>query len=225
MNQPLVVCEGVRREFGTGHTAHTAVAGATCEIFAGDHIALVGPSGSGKSTLLHLMADLDTPTGGHISWPGLADRPRNSAQSLGMVFQTPSLIDAFSVLENVMLPLLVADVDPKVADGRARTALAALGLAELADRLPGELSGGQAQRVAIARGLGTQPRIILADEPTGQLDPQAGEAVIDALFASAQLVNAALVVATHDPRIAARFDRMWSVADGRLSQDAMSVQR
>lgn len=225
MNEPLVICEDVRRVFGTGHTAHTAIAGATCEVFAGDHIALVGPSGSGKSTLLHLMADLDVPTQGQIGWPGLPDRPRKTPQSVGMVFQTPSLIDALSVLENVMLPLLVSDIGATIADGRARAALVALVLAELADRLPGELSGGQAQRVAIARGLVTLPRIILADEPTGKLDPEAGDAVIEALLASAQLVDAALVVATHDPRIAARFDRMWSVADGVLFQDIMSGRR
>lgn len=212
---PLVRCVGLARTYGRGRTAVVALYDATCDIEAGQLIALVGPSGSGKSTLLHLFAGLDTPTAGAIEWPafaGAALRPGPVA----VVFQAPSLLPPLDVLENVALPLVLAGREEREANDAARAALASLGLADIAAKLPDELSGGQSQRVAVARALASRPRLLLADEPTGQLDHDTGTAVIDALISAAEQSGAALVVATHDPDVAARFPTRWGVADGRL---------
>jgi putative ABC transport system ATP-binding protein len=204
----LVRCDGVARTFGQGPAATVALQATDCEVRAGDRIALVGPSGSGKSTLVHLLAGLDTPTRGTV---------HRDAEPVGIVFQGPSLLDPLTVLENVELPLLLAG-EP---DGSARAldALERLGLRELADKLPEEISGGQSQRVAVARALAREPRIILADEPTGQLDHVSAELVVDVLLAAADHADAALVVCTHDPAVAARFTTHWQMASGRLTME------
>ena len=212
---PLVRCAGLARTFGRGRSAVVALHDATCEIAEGQLIALVGPSGSGKSTLLHLLAGLDTPTAGTIDWPALAGAPLRPGP-VAVVFQATSLLPALDVRENVALPLLLAGSDETDADEAARAALAALGLTEISAKLPDELSGGQAQRVAIARALASRPRLLLADEPTGQLDHDTATAVIDALINAAEQSDAALVVATHDPAVAARLATRWRVADGQL---------
>jgi putative ABC transport system ATP-binding protein len=214
----LVRCDSVARTYGTGPAAVVAVHSVTCQVAAGDRIALVGPSGSGKSTLLHLLAGLDTPTVGQVSWPGLAAGSRRIA----VVFQGPSLIPALDVVENVALPLVLAGLDPRAADVEARAALAALGSAPLAGRLPEELSGGQAQRVAVARVLAQRPALILADEPTGQLDRLSADRLVTVLLDVAGRLGAALVVATHDPAVAGRLDLRWSMSGGALS-DAPAV--
>jgi ABC-type lipoprotein export system ATPase subunit len=182
--------------------ATVALAPTDCEVRAGDRIALVGPSGSGKSTLLHLLAGLDEPTVGRVELAG--ERP-------GVVFQGPSLLEPLTVLENVALPLVLAGAPD--ASARALAALERLGLAELAGKLPEEISGGQSQRVAVARALAGDPDLILADEPTGQLDQASGALVIDALLAT----GATLVVSTHDPAVAARLDTRWEIHSGTLS--------
>jgi ABC-type lipoprotein export system ATPase subunit len=189
-------------------------------VSAGDGIALVGPSGSGKSTLLHLMAGLDTPTTGTLEWPALGPRNVIRPGPVGIVFQGPSLLPALDVVENVALPLLLEGADADRATRRGRRALEQLGLADLAAKLPEELSGGQAQRVAIARVLATTPRLILADEPTGQLDHVTGTAVVDLLIAAAAASSAALVISTHDPKIANRLPLRWDMRDGRLQTHA-----
>jgi putative ABC transport system ATP-binding protein len=216
---PLVRCVDVARTYGTGPSAVVAVHGATCEVSPGDGIALVGPSGSGKSTLLHLMAGLDTPTAGQISWPALGDRSHIRPGPVGIVFQGPSLLPPLDVVENVALPLLLEGADPSRATARAHHALQQLGLDDLAAKLPEELSGGQAQRVAIARVLAATPRLILADEPTGQLDHVTAAGVVDVLVAAAATAHAALVISTHDPKIAERLTRRWDMSDGRLRAD------
>lgn len=204
----LVECVDLARTYGTGAAAVVAVHGATCRIPPGARIALTGPSGSGKSTLLHLLGGLEDPTAGTITWP---ERP-----SVGIVFQGPSLLPALDVVENVALPLLLARHRPADATTHARRALARLGIDDLAGALPDELSGGQAQRVAIARVLATRPLLILADEPTGQLDRQSADRVMSVLSTTADEVGAALVVATHDPVVAARLTVRWTMRDGRL---------
>lgn len=210
----LVRCEAAARTYGMGATAVVAVHGASCEVRAGDRIAITGPSGSGKSTLLHLLAALEEPTTGQVAWPSLTDKPGPS--TVGVVFQGPSLIPALDVVENTALPLILSGEPEPAARRRALDCLALVTAAHLADKLPEELSGGQAQRVAVARVLAAAPRLILADEPTGQLDRASGRHVIDVLLATADTLGAGLVVATHDPRVARRLSRQWSMYDGRL---------
>lgn len=212
----LVRAVGAARTFGRGPAAVVAVHRASCEITAGARLALTGPSGSGKSTLLHLLAGLDEPTAGTVTWPALGTRRQLRPGLVAVVFQGPSLLPPLDVAENVALPLLLAGLPEDEAGAAAHQALARLGLETLAAKLPEELSGGQAQRVAVARALAGRPRLILADEPTGQLDHRNGAVVIDALLEAAGTLGAALVVATHDPLVADRFADRWSMADGRL---------
>jgi ABC-type lipoprotein export system ATPase subunit len=176
---------------------------------------VTGPSGSGKSTLLHILAGLDEPTVGSIDWPALGGPPRTRrAGTVGVVFQGPSLLPTLDALENVALAMLLSGADDQAAQLAAEEALDLVELSAFARLLPEELSGGQAQRVAVARALVTKPAFIVADEPTGQLDRVAALAVLDALDAAAEHTHAALVVSTHDPAIAERFALRWSMTDG-----------
>jgi ABC-type lipoprotein export system ATPase subunit len=220
-----VTCAGVARTFGTGSTAVVAVHDVTCVISSQTRVALVGSSGSGKSTLLHLLAGLDTPTAGLLSWPGLGgDHPRSHPGRVGLVFQGPSLIPALTVADNAALPLLLGDAPEAGVYSQAVEALAALGIADLRGRLPEELSGGQAQRVAVARVLAAAPALVLADEPTGQLDHETAATVMDALLLACDEGGAALVVATHDPLIAGRLPEQWHMSDGALTAPAAALQ-
>ncbi|MCW2648257.1 MAG: hypothetical protein QOF87_104 [Pseudonocardiales bacterium] len=216
----LVACVDVARTYGTGPAAVVAVYGVTCTVRPGNRIALTGPSGSGKSTLLHLMAGLDTPTSGTLSWPALDGHPLGHPGRVGVIFQGPSLLPALDVTENVALLLLLADTPEKEATQRARAALERLAIADLANKLPEQLSGGQAQRVAVARVLAARPTLILADEPTGQLDHEAGGLVMDVLLQASEELGAALVVSTHDPLIADRLPVRWTMRDGRMDDAA-----
>ena len=213
----LVLCTAVDRTYGHGSAATVALAPTDCQVLAGDRIALVGPSGSGKSTLLHLMAGLDTPTHGTISWPAIGGRDELAPGRVAVIFQGPSLLAALTVMENVALPLVLdgmSDVDARL---RARLSLELLELLQLADKLPEEISGGQAQRVAVARALAGRPVLILADEPTGQLDRANGSVVVDVLLAAAEHAGAALVISTHDLTIAQRLPDIWEMHSGRLT--------
>jgi putative ABC transport system ATP-binding protein len=210
----LLRCQDAARTFGRGPAAVVAVHGATCQVRTGDRIAITGPSGSGKSTLLHLMAALEVPTSGQVSWPGLTDGLLT--RQVGVVFQGPSLIPALDMAENAALPLVLAGVPEVRAHSRALESLALVGAAGLASKLPEEVSGGQAQRVAIARVLALRPRLVLADEPTGQLDQATGQHIIDVLLRAADEIGTALVVTTHDPTVAQRLDEQWSMHEGRL---------
>ena len=210
----LVACDGVARTFGEGQRAVVAVHGVTCEVGAGQQIAVTGSSGSGKSTLLHLLAGLDRPTSGTIAWPALGGRLRPGP--VAVVFQGPSLLAPLDVAENVALPLVLAGVDEAEARAAALRALGRLDLGDLAAKLPEELSGGQAQRVAAARALAGRPRLILADEPTGQLDHASGGAVVQALQAAASSLGAALVLTTHDPQVADLLPDRWTMTGGSL---------
>jgi ABC-type lipoprotein export system ATPase subunit len=218
---PLVRCVKAGRTYGT--LAWPALQPVTCDVNLGDRIAIMGPSGSGKSTLLHLMAGLDVPTSGVVTWPGIGDRAALRPGPIGMIFQGASLLPPLSVLENVALPLLLADRPEGEAMAAAHHSLGLLGLDELADKLPEELSGGQAQRVAVARAVVSGPLLILADEPTSQLDGAAGSHVVDVLLDAADLSGAALVVATHDADIAARLEHCWGMSDGLLMTDRVAL--
>ena len=216
MTAPLISCERATKTYGHGANAAVAVSEATCAVYPGARVGIVGRSGSGKSTLLHLMAGLEAPTGGTVSWPGLGRNPFQVPGLVGVVFQGPSLMDQLNAVENVALPIILAGQDDATAQVAAIAALRQLGLADLANNLPDELSGGQAQRVAIARVLALNPRVILADEPTGQLDHAVATHVIDVLIAAADQARAALVVTTHDRAVADRLGEKWSMSDGRL---------
>lgn len=213
----VVVCDGAGRAFGTGAAAIVALQGASAVIRRGDRITLMGQSGSGKSTLLHLFAGLDLATTGSVTWPGIGRRASLRPGPIGMVFQSPSLIPALDVIENVALPLVLMGRRGTDATSAAHRAMERLAIGDLAGKLPEELSGGQAQRVAIARALAHDPILILADEPTGQLDHEAARTVIDALTEAADTTNAALLVSTHDPDVAAHLATHWSMTDGRLT--------
>jgi predicted ABC-type transport system involved in lysophospholipase L1 biosynthesis ATPase subunit len=213
----LVQCDGAARTFGHGPASTVALTATDCRVVPGDRIALVGPSGSGKSTLLHLMAGLDQPTGGRVTWPAIGVREDLQPGRVSVIFQGPSLLAPLTVLENVALPLVLdgrRDADARAA---ALQALRSLGLDSLADNLPEELSGGQAQRVAVARALAGDPVLILADEPTGQLDRVGGAKVVDVLLHAADRTGAALVITTHDPSVADRLPQRWRMHSGALS--------
>jgi predicted ABC-type transport system involved in lysophospholipase L1 biosynthesis ATPase subunit len=211
----LVRARGVGRSFRQGASEIRALLPASFAIGPGERIAIVGPSGSGKSTLLHLIADLDRPTQGEIEWPALGARGTLRPAHIGIVFQAPSLMPTLTALENVELPLRLIGgvVNPSEV---ARHALAKMQLDTVADKLPGELSGGQMQRIAVARSIALRPRLLLADEPTGQLDQPTAKKVIDALLASLTGTDATLVVTTHDPAVAARMGIVWHMEYGRL---------
>jgi ABC-type lipoprotein export system ATPase subunit len=206
----------VARTFGSGRSAVVAVHGVSCEVRSRDLIALTGPSGSGKTTLLHLLAGLDVPTTGTIDWPRIGSRADLRPGPIAIVFQAPSLLPPLNVEENVALPLLLEGVNRTSARHAALSALNRLGIEGIAAKLPEELSGGQAQRVAVARVLAGRPQMILADEPTGQLDHASGQVVMDALIATAIDLGAALIVNTHDAAVADRLSRRWSMHSGRL---------
>ncbi|MFE0523211.1 ABC transporter ATP-binding protein [Streptomyces sp. NPDC058954] len=210
-DEVLVTCTDAALTFGRGAQAVVAVHGADLEIRAGDRLAVIGPSGSGKSSLLHLLAGLEQPTRGAV-----ARAASIGPYDIGLVFQGESLIPALNVAENTALPLVLADRPEDEAREAALAALALVDAGDLADRLPEEISGGQAQRVAAARVLAQSPQLILADEPTGRLDHATGARVLDALLAAADHTGAALIVTTHDPAVAARLTVRRTMRDGRL---------
>ena len=216
MSEAFVVGAGVARRFQQGEAVLEALRPASFTVRAGDRIGIVGPSGSGKSTLLQLIADLDTPSAGTLRWPALGIAGALRPRQIGIVFQSASLLPTLSAVENVEVPLrlLGSHADPHAT---ALDTLARVGLADIADKLPDELSGGQAQRVGLARAIALRPRLVLADEPTGQLDQPTGQQAIDALLRSLEGSDAALVVATHDPAVARRLHTIWRMDHGLLT--------
>ena len=213
--EPLVKAAGVGRSYQQGGVTVQALVAATCAVFSRDRIAVAGPSGSGKSTLLHLLAALERPTTGRIDWPALGAAETLRPRKIAIVFQMPSLLPALTVIENVELPLLLGEGNAAAREAAVK-ALIRIGLADIADKLPEELSGGQAQRVALARAIAGHPRLILADEPTGQLDRTTGMHVFDALLTHLADTDTALVVATHDLCVAKRMDMVWQMRRGVL---------
>jgi len=204
------------RVFGMNGNQVVALKHATCRIERGDRIALVGPSGSGKSTLLHLLAALDEPTSGTVRWPALGERDTLRPAKISFVFQTESLLAPLTVLENIEVPRLLAGSKADEARNDASEILDALDLGALADKLPEEISGGQAQRAAVARSLITRPALILADEPTGQLDHRTAAQLLNLLLRRIKGSDTALVIATHDPVVAGRMETQWTMEHGVL---------
>ena len=219
MREPLVRAACVSKTYAG--TRSPVLLDVSFAIEAGSRIALTGPSGSGKTTLLHLLAGLDVPTSGLLEWPGLGGGPEGLRPGkVALAFQSESLLPALSVAENVALPLLLGGASEAEAAAKAGGMLERMGIGELAERLPEELSGGQAQRVALARALAAGPQLLLADEPTGQQDHAHAEALVDLLLDCATESGTAVLVATHDPRVAARLAQRWELDDGVLVTEA-----
>jgi ABC-type lipoprotein export system ATPase subunit len=216
MSARLAVARDLAKEYAIGATIVNALEPCSFEIGAGDRIAIVGPSGSGKSTLLHLVAGLEEASGGSLEWPALGDRRSLRPSKISLIFQVQSLVPELTAVENVELPLILAGADSSTARSAARCALALIGLEELEGKLPQELSVGQAQRIAAARAIVHRPALILADEPTGQLDHATGERLMLALLGAVEGSDAALVVATHDLDVAERMRTRWRLEHGRL---------
>jgi lipoprotein-releasing system ATP-binding protein len=222
---PLLVGEELEREYRTGPETVRVLRGASITVRAAEVVALVGASGVGKSTLLHLLGALDRPSGGRVLFEGEdlfargeAALARYRRQEMGFVFQFYNLLGEMSALENTMLPALIARRPRREARERAAAALAEVGLADRLHHRPGELSGGEQQRVAVARALMNGPRIILADEPTGNLDPKTSEVIYD-LFMQLQAARGiAFLIATHNPELARRADRIYRLVEGRARE-------
>jgi putative ABC transport system ATP-binding protein len=216
----LVRARGLQKEYGSGQGLVRAVDEVDLDVASGESLAVMGPSGCGKSTLLHLLGGLDRPSGGEL-WLGGRRIDRSSERALarlrrrdiGFVFQAFHLMEELTAQENVELPPLLAGRPPRQARRRAQQLLEQVGLADRAQHVPSSLSGGQRQRVAIARALANEPRLVLADEPTGNLDSAAAVEVLR-LFESLQAEGLTLIVVTHDERIAATADRLISMRDG-----------
>jgi putative ABC transport system ATP-binding protein len=218
---PLLACVDLFKRFGT--TA--ALEGASMEVAAGEVVAVMGPSGSGKSTLLHCAAGILVPDRGEVVFDGdpigkLPDSRRSALRrsAFGFVFQFGRLVPELSCAENVSLPLRLSGVARREAARRADEWLARLEVGDVGDSLPGDVSGGQGQRVAVARALVTRPRVVFADEPTGALDSLNGERVMKLLTAAARETAVAVVLVTHEPRVAAYADREVIVRDGRTTR-------
>jgi putative ABC transport system ATP-binding protein len=224
---PLVVeAFDVHKSYRRGRVEVNAVRGVSLAVAPGEMVAIVGPSGSGKSTLLNLLGALDRPSAGEVVIAGAklselddAARTRLRRDKIGLVFQFFNLLPLLTARENVSLPLLLAGVPRAEADKRADELLARVGLASRADHTPDELSGGEMQRVAVARALGPRPVVLLADEPTGNLDSESGTGVLGLLSAAARNAGCAVIMVTHDPRAAAVSDRVIEFKDGRIAGD------
>ena len=221
MSKPHLKLSGVHRHYGEGDMLVRVLEAADLTVESGELVALVAPSGAGKSTLLHLCGLLESPQDGEIEIIGqptskLGDRARTQLRrsTVGYVYQFHHLLPEFTALENVVIPQLIAGQDQKAAEGRAMELLGLLGVAPRAAHRPAELSGGEQQRIAIARAAANHPRVILADEPTGNLDPETSDLVFEALKDLIKNEGAAALIATHNHDLARRADRIVTLKGG-----------
>jgi lipoprotein-releasing system ATP-binding protein len=227
VSDPALRLEGIAKRFRTGDGVLEILRGASLSVAAGEMVALVAPSGAGKSTLLHVAGLLESTDAGRIlvagaDATGASDALRTSLrrEKIGFVYQQHQLMPEFSALENVVLPQMILGRSRREAAGRASELLAAMGLAARERHRPQKLSGGEQQRVAIARALANRPALILADEPTGNLDPETADAVFSELLSVVRGQGAAALIATHNPALAQRCDRTVTLDHGRLVEVA-----
>lgn len=224
LSSSTLVLDGVERTYQFGNHRLEVLRGTSLSIETGELVGLIGPSGSGKSTLLHIAGLLEWPDGGDVrvsgrSCQGMNDKERTLVRrnEIGFVYQFHHLLPEFSALENVMLPLLISGTRRSIARRRAREWINAVGLSERQSHRPARLSGGEQQRVALARALANEPRILLADEPTGNLDVQTSGEVFDLLISLIRATKLSALVATHNLDLAARMDRIVRLEEGRLT--------
>ncbi len=220
---PLVMTDNLTKIYGSGPAAITALDGVSLHIQPGEFVAVMGPSGCGKSTLLHLIGGLDAPTRGGVTLDNkeltsLSDDDLTliRRRQIGFIFQFFNLIPVLSAEENAALPLMLDGVQPAIARERARTWLNRLGMGDRVHHRPNQLSGGEQQRVAIARALVIEPMLVLADEPTGNLDSRSGEEIVGLLRQAVDDWGKTVLMVTHDPRIASFADRIVFLKDGRI---------
>lgn len=224
MNDPILTLTGITKAYNTGKPNEvTVLQGTDLTVQKGEVVALVAPSGAGKSTLLHIAGLLDTPDAGTVAIAGrdmtkLSDRKRTAVRrnDVGFIYQFHHLLPEFTALENIVLPQLANGVSERDAITRAQDLLARVGIAERGDHRPAALSGGEQQRVAFCRALANKPQLLLADEPTGNLDPDTSDRVFDALMELVRGTGLAAVIATHNLDLAARMDRMVRMNAGTL---------
>ena len=223
MSEPTLALRGVTRVFRQGERQLKVLRGIDLTLTRGELVALVGPSGAGKSTLLHIAGLLERPDGGSVEVGGIAcstlsdsDRTRIRRDTVGFVYQFHHLLPEFSALENIMLPQLIAGLSKREARERAHQLLGMVGLAERASHRPGRLSGGEQQRVAIVRAIANVPSVLLADEPTGNLDPTTAEGVFLQLQKLVKATGLSALIATHNLELAGRMDRVLELKDGMV---------
>jgi lipoprotein-releasing system ATP-binding protein len=229
---PILELQGVTRSFRQGEKEIVVLRGVDAVLWPGQAVALVGPSGAGKSTLLHITGLLESPTSGRVIVNGRdcatmseAERTRLRRREIGFVYQFHQLLPEFSALENVVIPQLILGKSRRSAEAHARELLASVGLAQRAEHRPAELSGGEQQRTAICRGLANGPRLLLADEPTGNLDPHTADYVFRQLVEVIRHRGVAALIATHNLELASRMDRVLQVHDGQLIEISLAHAR
>ena len=223
---PILAARGLVRTYGAAETATRALDGVDLDIDRADTLAVMGPSGCGKTTLLHVLAGILAPTSGTVHLDGrdlatIGEKRRTLLRrsDFGFVFQDGQLLPELSALENVILPRMLGGTSRRAATAEARSWLDRLGLAGMHERRPGQLSGGQAQRVAVARALAGRPSVVFADEPTGALDQETGQSVLSTLVDSCLETGASLVMVTHDAKVAAACRRTVAMRDGRIARE------
>ena len=223
MSEAVLSIRGLERTYVTGAGRLPVLKGVDLDVQAGEIVGLVGPSGSGKSSLLHAAGLLERPDGGRISVLGVdcsslteRERTRVRLATIGFVYQFHHLLPEFSAEDNVAIPMMIAGATRKAAGDKARILLGDLGLKDRTHHQPAQLSGGEQQRVAVARALANSPRLLLADEPTGNLDPATSAAVFDSLYGLARSQGVAALVATHNFELARHMDRVFALKDGHL---------
>ncbi|MBW8183684.1 lipoprotein-releasing ABC transporter ATP-binding protein LolD [Shewanella nanhaiensis] len=229
MPELLLEVKSVSKRFQEGTVDTQVLTSVDLQVFKGEQLAIIGTSGSGKSTLLHIMGTLDKPSSGHVFMLGedlydLSPRRQSEVrnQDLGFIYQFHHLLPEFSALENVAMPALIQGRNRKEVEVEAKALLERVGLGHRFGHTPGEMSGGERQRTAIARALINKPKLVLADEPTGNLDATSGEAVYELIRELANQLGTAFVVVTHDAKLAARMDRQLKMKDGHLQSEQLA---